>query len=108
MNKTYSEMRQEAYFRCAIELYRLCAIVRADILPKEGKANHDWADGICDTQHRLGGEMESRGHEQCIASDHWERRLSNERISSYNHTTEGKAAKARILVALGFSEKVPA
>lgn len=108
MTKTYSERRQEAYFRAAIELYRLTVEIADENIdnPPEGAenvsdANRVWAASLIESTFKKGHGLEDMGHEETIASGHWERRLGRERERASARTAEGRALKTRIIAKLG-------
>lgn len=109
MTKTYTEVRQEAYFRAAIELYRLTVQIADENIdnPPEGEAVSEatviWAGSLIEGTYRKARDLEDTGHEQGIASTRWERRLSRERGSAEARTAEGRRLKAAILARLGQS-----
>src|SRR5262245_47793459 len=76
--KTYSEIRQDAYFKAALEIRSTQVMLFNDMVnPVElgNDANHDWALKLSRTTGEQAAELERLGHEQCIASTRWENRL---------------------------------
>jgi hypothetical protein len=77
MTMTYGERRQRAYFTAAVELIRTATDLLNDFqLPHEfTEANDRWVKSLNTSTMNQARELESKGHEQCIASDAQERRL---------------------------------
>jgi hypothetical protein len=95
MTKTYGELRQETYFRAAIEMYRLCVTIWEDNLGPNApgiqtEANERWALSVLTNTYRIARELEDRGHEQTVASTRWSNRLWKERETA--HSKLGVAA----------------
>jgi hypothetical protein len=107
VTKTYGEKRQEAYFRAAIELYRLVVEIAEENIdnPPEGRenvseANLTWAASLVETTFAKAYDLEDKGHAETITSVRWENRLARERESARTRTAEGRKLKADILAKL--------
>lgn len=101
MTKTYSEIRQGAYFTAAITMYKLVEEIHADNFgPDDSEANKRWAQSIVDATYLDAKAIEDRGHTECIADTRAERRLAKYRAQAQRHTTEGRKLKERILAKL--------
>jgi hypothetical protein len=107
MTKTYSEQRQEAYFRAAIELYRLTVQIADENIdnPPEGEAvsqaNITWAASLIESTFRKASELDDLGHSETIASTRLANRVARERAAAQARTGEARARHARVRKSLG-------
>jgi hypothetical protein len=81
MTKTYSEMRQLAYFRAAREMYRIAEMTLLDTLADEvlTERSMNWARDTAGRNYDKAYALETTGHEECIASNRSEKALRNAR-----------------------------
>src|SRR5262245_31824574 len=87
MTKTYSEIRQAAYFRAARELYAVAAEVANetanDPLDAITQANLVWAASVSATTFKKAQALEDLGHEEAVASTIQETNLRKARQAVY-------------------------
>ena len=82
MTKTYSELRQEALFRAAREMWKIAASVLDDVVNDVELASDrtdNWAKSVSSKTAEMARALEEQGHEQCIASGRQEAALRRAR-----------------------------
>lgn len=101
--KTYSEIRQAAYFKAAVEMYKLVVTIADENIdnPPEGRenvsqANVTWAASLIETTFKKARAIEELGHEETVASVRQERWLSKYRWAAEARTAEGRALNQKI------------
>jgi hypothetical protein len=108
MTKTYSEVRQDACFKHAVELYKLVVQIADDNVDCDpthtSAATIVWAASLIDKTFEQADTLENQGHEEAVATSRQENWLRHHRALAQARTGEGRRLKASAVAAVDLAE----